>query len=165
MIVDTPARLSRVLGPLRRTVLRQTREAAALPDLTDAQVELLRTLDEHAPISVREAAERLRVAPSTVSNLVRATAAAGLVDRRSSTMDRRAAELVTTSQARRLLRAYDDASTALLEQALSRLSGADRRVIDRAVPALERLLDALQETTLGPDKQPEQRSSSGRRRE
>jgi DNA-binding MarR family transcriptional regulator len=145
--MDTPARLSRVLGPLRRTVLRRTRDAAALPDLSDAQVELLRTLDEHAPIGVREAAQRLRISPSTVSNLVRSTTAAGLVDRRPSPTDRRAAELVPTTLARHLLDTYDEASRTLLEAALAHLSVSDRRAIERAIPALERLLDHLQQPT------------------
>ncbi|MCZ9343501.1 hypothetical protein NGM37_37680, partial [Streptomyces sp. TRM76130] len=59
--------LGGLLGPLRRAVLRSTRNAEGLPDLPEAQIELLRALAT-APdgLSPGAAAARLRIAPSTV---------------------------------------------------------------------------------------------------
>ncbi|MGW7521149.1 MarR family transcriptional regulator, partial [Streptomyces sp. NPDC054796] len=76
------AGLGGLLGPLRRAVLRATRNSEGLPDLPEAQIELLRTLST-APegLSPGAVAARLRVARSTVSNLVRVMSAAGLVER------------------------------------------------------------------------------------
>lgn len=46
-LADTAAaELSRLLGPLRRAVLRTTRSAEDLPDLPEAQIELLRVLTD-----------------------------------------------------------------------------------------------------------------------
>ena len=142
-VVDAAHELSRVLGPLRRAVLRRTRDAAGLPDLPDAHIELLRTLEATPGLSVREVADRLQVAPSTVSNLVRATTAGGLVERRPSAVDQRAVELVASPAALALLARYDEASRALLHAALGRLDAADRRAVAAAVPALARLLASL----------------------
>src|ERR1044072_2972035 len=77
--MDTATEFGRLLGPLRRAVLR-TRHTAGLPELPEAQSELLRVLAE-GDATPREVAPRLRVAPSTVSNLVRTMSAAGLVER------------------------------------------------------------------------------------
>mgnify|MGYP001463959320 CR=1 FL=1 len=135
--------LGRLLGPLRRAVLRGAREAGGLPDLPDAQIELLRVLQVEPGTSVGDVAARLRVAPSTVSNVVRSAVAAGLVERRASSTDLRAVELYPSPVALRLLETYDGVSGALLSNALGLLSPADRRAIDRATPALARLLDAI----------------------
>jgi DNA-binding MarR family transcriptional regulator len=141
--VDTADQLTRLLGPLRRAALRRTRQRAGLPDLPEAQIELLRTLADHGPAGVRETADRLRVAPSTVSNLVRAMSAQDLVSRRTSDTDLRATELATTPQALALLREYDRTGGTVLRDALGRLSAADRATLDRVVPVLAALLAAL----------------------
>jgi DNA-binding MarR family transcriptional regulator len=142
-IANTADALGRLLGPLRRTVLRRARESGGLPDLPDAQVELLRVLQVAPGTGVGEVAARLRVAPSTVSNVVRSAVAAGLVERRTSSTDLRAVELYPSASALGLLETYDGASGALLSNALAVLAPADREAIERAMPALIRLLDAI----------------------
>ena len=141
--VATADALSRLLGPLRRAVLRRARESGGLPDLPDAQIELLRVLQAAPGTGVGEVAARLRVAPSTVSNVVRSAVAAGLVERRTSPTDLRAVELYPSTIALRLLETYDGTSCALLSNALAILSPGDRKAIERAMPALGRLLDAI----------------------
>jgi DNA-binding MarR family transcriptional regulator len=137
--------LSRLLGPLRRAVLRAARTDAALPDLPEAQIELLRVLLAHGPMGPSEVAGRLRVASSTVSNLVRTMAGRGLVERRSRPDDLRAVWLAPTEHAKELLRRYDQASSARIGRALRVLSPADRDTVERALPVLERLLRSLDE--------------------
>ena len=146
--MDPAHELSRVLGPLRRAVLRRTREAAGLPDLPDAQVELLRTLEATPGLGVREVADRLQVAPSTVSNLVRTMLAKDLVERRASTTDLRAVELEASPMALGLLQRYDEVSSALLDEAIGRLGPADRKAVLRAIPALSQLLSAIESVEL-----------------
>jgi DNA-binding MarR family transcriptional regulator len=142
--MDTAARLSRLLGPLRRAILRGTRDRAALPDLSEAQIELLRVVAD-GPVPVREAAERLRVASSTVSNLVRSMTAGGLVERRASDTDLRSVELVASRHARQLLSRYDEVSQLTLNNAFARLDPVERAALDQALPVLERLLTHLDE--------------------
>ncbi|EMF01903.1 MarR family transcriptional regulator [Streptomyces mobaraensis NBRC 13819 = DSM 40847] len=146
--MDTATELGRLLGPLRRAVLR-TRRSEGLPDLPEAQIELLRVLAETGSITPREAAIRLRAAPSTISNLVRAMTAAELVERTPSATDLRTVNLSATPRALDMLDRYDRTSTAALRRALDALPPADRLAIDEALPALADLLVTLerQDTT------------------
>ncbi|MFF8373210.1 MarR family winged helix-turn-helix transcriptional regulator [Streptomyces lydicus] len=141
--MDTATEFGRLIGPLRRAVLR-TRRAADLPDLPEAQIELLRSLAEAGPLSPRQAADRLRLAPSTISNLVRAMTAAGLVERKPSATDLRTVLLIASPTALEMLHTYDRTSTAALHRALANLPPDSREAIEHAVPALAELLTALE---------------------
>ncbi|WP_030241494.1 MULTISPECIES: MarR family winged helix-turn-helix transcriptional regulator [unclassified Streptomyces] len=143
--MDTATDLSRLIGPLRRAVLLRTRRAEDLPDLPEAQIELLRVLSEAGALSPREAAARLRVAPSTVSNLVRAMTAAGLVERKPSSTDLRTVSLVASPLALDLLSRYDRVSTDALRRALTVLAPERQRAIEDALPALTELLGVLED--------------------
>ncbi|MET8468964.1 MarR family winged helix-turn-helix transcriptional regulator [Streptomyces sp. NPDC006422] len=136
--------LSHLLGPLRRAVLRATRNAADLPDLPEAQIELLRVLAD-GPLPARETADRLRVAPSTVSNLVKSMRAAGLVERRSRPDDARTVLLAATAKATDLLDRYDHASAAALARGIEHLTPQERTALRAALPALSRLAAGLTE--------------------
>lgn len=137
------AQLSALLGPLRRAVLRRTRVLEGLPDLPEAQIELLRLLVAHDGLAPGRAAVELKVAQSTVSNLVRTMA--DLVDRVPSAEDGRGAMLIATARAKELLARYDRASAAMLRDSLAKLSPDDRRALESAIPALQRLLSVLDE--------------------
>ncbi|MEU7166765.1 MarR family transcriptional regulator [Streptomyces morookaense] len=141
--MDTATEFGRLIGPLRRAVLR-TRRAAELPDLPEAQIELLRALAEAGPLSPRQAADRLRLAPSTISNLVRTMTAAGLVERKPSATDLRTVHLIATPTALEMLHTYDRTSTAALHRALANLAPHNREAIERALPALAELLTVLE---------------------
>ncbi|MBZ4318181.1 MarR family winged helix-turn-helix transcriptional regulator [Streptomyces huiliensis] len=141
--MDTATEFGRLLGPLRRAVLR-TRRSEGLPDLPEAQIELLRVLAETGGVTPREAAARLRAAPSTISNLVRTMSAAELVERTPSATDLRTVQLSATPRALDMLDRYDRTSTAALRRALDALPPAGRQAIDEALPALADLLITLE---------------------
>ncbi|MGA5205615.1 MarR family winged helix-turn-helix transcriptional regulator [Streptomyces variegatus] len=143
--MDTATGLGRLIGPLRRAVLLRTRRSADLPDLPEAQIELLRALSDAGALPPREVATRLRVAPSTVSNLVRAMTAAGLVERKPSSTDLRTVTLVASPHALDLLSRYDRVSAEALRRALAALPPDSRQAIDEALPALTELIEALEE--------------------
>lgn len=134
----TAAQLSRVIGPLRRAVLRGTRTSGDLPDLPDAQIEALRVLVDAESASPGELAVRLRLARSTVSNLIRAMLAAGLVERTEGP-DLRSVRLSASPRATGLLARYDEAGEQMLDEAFSELDPADLEAISAALPALGRL--------------------------
>ncbi|MFF5475601.1 MarR family winged helix-turn-helix transcriptional regulator [Streptomyces achromogenes] len=139
------AGLGGLLGPLRRAVLRATRNAEGLPDLPEAQIELLRALSSSPEgLSPGAAAARVRVAPSTVSNLVRAMSVARLVERVRPDHDQRTVVLTASQEALHLLERYDRASTAALTRVVEELSDADRAALHQALPALDRLVTALE---------------------
>jgi len=134
-------RLSDRVGPFRRTLLRTSRAVADLPDIPEAQIEVLRALgvDPQVGTAPSALATRLGLARSTVSNLVSAMEQSGLVERRVVGGDGRRATVHLTPLATDRLRTYDDAATTVLVDALDRLSDADRHALARALPALERL--------------------------
>lgn len=132
-------RLSDRIGPFRRTLLRTSRAVADLPDLPDAQIEVMRALtgqDDTAPSGL---ASRLGLARSTVSNLLSAMETAGLVERRLAGGDGRRTTVRLTPLATERLARYDEAATSVLIDALRALSAADRSAVDAALPVLERL--------------------------
>ncbi|WP_198415998.1 MarR family winged helix-turn-helix transcriptional regulator [Cryobacterium algoricola] len=130
--------LTRLLGPLRREMSRATRAAEELPDIPEAQIELLRVLVVSGPLNTRDAAVALRIARPTVSNLVKAMTAAGLVER-ASTGDLRSAMLVATPHARDMLFRFDRTSMATVAAAIARLSPDEQGVLASAIPVLNRL--------------------------
>ncbi|MFH8252633.1 MarR family winged helix-turn-helix transcriptional regulator [Microbacterium sp. B2969] len=137
------ARLSALVSPLRRTLLGAARAAERLPDIPDAQVEVIRALPRGAAHSPGELAALLGLSRSAVSNLLAAMEKRGLVTRRAKTGDRRQVEVVATPTAHGLFDRFDAASVALVGAAAADLDPADRDVLAAAIPALERLRDAL----------------------
>lgn len=146
--MDTVSEFGQLLGPLRRAVVRKARAAGNLPDLPEAQIEMLRVLIDAGPIASGDVAARLRVAPSTVSNLARQMTAAGLLERLPSATDLRTVHLAASDAARALFEQYNATSTDALQQAMDGLGKAQQLHIARALPALKLLLVELER---GPD--------------
>ncbi|MCC9311087.1 MarR family transcriptional regulator [Kitasatospora sp. RB6PN24] len=144
--MDTASELSRLLGPLRRAVMRASRSAAGLPDLPEAQIELLRALAAEGPLSPRTVAQRLRIAPSTVSNLVKTMVAAGLVSRDPDPGDLRAVVLTPSAAALDLLDRYDRTSSAALAHAIDQLPAGERDTLAASLPILAELVTALEQS-------------------
>lgn len=137
--------LFETLGSLRRQVRRSAGRPWPSGDLSGSQIELVRLVRREPGIPVNSAAERLGLAPNTVSTLVRRLTDAGLLQRRADPADRRVARLRVTAAARRRIDGWRDQRTVLAAGALGQLSLADRRAIRDALPAVERLITALQQ--------------------
>lgn len=131
---------------LRRAVRRRTRERLGVPALPPAQVELLRAVQDDPGIGVAGAARRLRLAENSVSTLVRTAVADGHLRRTPDPDDRRAARLELTEAAHERLRRWRAARGEVVDAALARLDTADHDAIAAALPALTRLLDAVEDT-------------------
>jgi DNA-binding MarR family transcriptional regulator len=147
---STAAALSRLLGPLRRAVLRATRAADGLPDLPDTHIEVLRTVVETPDISPKTIADQLGLARPTVSNLLQAMKREGLIALIRSEDDARVVHVTATDLASGLLSRYDAASEALLVAAMDELTPRDRAAVEAALPALSALqviLTAPQESS------------------
>jgi DNA-binding MarR family transcriptional regulator len=136
-------RLAAVIPPLRRSLLAAARRAHRLPEIPDSQVEILRALPRGTAASPGEIAERLGLSRPAVSNLLSAMEDRGLIVRRPRGADRRQVEVAATERALGLFERFDRASAALVEGAADTLSPQDRAALAAAVPALERLRDAL----------------------
>lgn len=139
--------LSRTLGPLRRAVLRATRAKANLPDVSEAYIELIRTLAAEGPLTSAALAQRLQLARSTVSNLVKSMSADGLIERTPTPDDLRSTALGASPSAVRALRRYDTVSSEVISAAMELLSPGDQQAITMATPALGRLTELLTKDT------------------
>lgn len=140
---STATELGRQLGPLRRSLLRATRDVAQLPDIADSHIEVMRALAAEPSMSPGRLATRLNLARSTVSNLIRAMVDAGLVERSITVGDLRGATLTASPKAVNLLAEYDAASSRVLADALDELSQQNRQAIAAALPALAEITSIL----------------------
>jgi DNA-binding MarR family transcriptional regulator len=143
----TAVRLGSLISPLRRSLLRVARSAEHLPEIPDAQIEVLRALPAGRESSPGELADDLGLSRPTISNLLRDMERAKLVSRRSATHDRRRVVVAASDRALDLLARFDRASADVLAEVLGRLGDDDRRALDAALPALERLRDAVEDAS------------------
>ena len=132
-------RLAKAVSDLRRITRRSIRGDWPYSPLSPSQVELLRTVLDNPGMGVREAAEHLRLAPNTVSTLVRSLTDARLLTRSRDDRDGRAARLQVTPAAAKRRAAWRDRRSQVIGAALGDLEPVDREAITRAIPSLERL--------------------------
>lgn len=135
--------LMRTTAALRRLVRRRWRAEGREPQLRGAQTELLRLVEDQPGVGIAAAARALQLAPNTVSTLVNQLLDAGLVARRISPGDRRAARLYLTGDGEKRLTAWREARSELIGVGVARLSPADAAALERALPALRNLIAAL----------------------
>jgi DNA-binding MarR family transcriptional regulator len=137
------ADLAAVVARLRRVLRRAVRRNAVDP-LPPAASDVLVTVANRPGVGVTEVADELRLAPNTVSTLVRQLVDRGLLVRSTDPTDRRAARLDITPAARARIDAHRDRRAETMERALAHLDPAERQVLAAAVPLLHRLTDALE---------------------
>ncbi|MDQ0649589.1 DNA-binding MarR family transcriptional regulator [Microbacterium natoriense] len=137
------ARLAAVISPLRRALLSATRASAELPELPEAQIDVLRTLPRGTAKGPAEIAAQLRLGRPTISNLLGAMESDGLVERGADPVDGRRVLVTASPRALDLFERFDSSSSRLVAEAVSRLGDAERSALSEALPALERLCAVL----------------------
>lgn len=144
LYVGEARELLNATGLLRRTIRRGMRQVTQTEPLQPTQAELLRLAESRPGITVMAAAQEMRLAPNTVSTLVRALTDAELLSRSRGTTDGRTALLSITERARQRLAERRDLRAELVARALGRLTDADRQALLAAVPALLRLAEGVE---------------------
>jgi DNA-binding MarR family transcriptional regulator len=131
----------------RRLLRRRVRSAMGEPALPTAQVELLRLVETEPRIRVGDAARSLRLAPNTISTLVRELKQAGLLESGAGAGDGdgRAVHLSLTDAARKRLGRWRDERVQTLAAALAALSEPDRRTLRQAQAGMAALVERLEE--------------------
>jgi DNA-binding MarR family transcriptional regulator len=140
---ETAVRLRVAISRLYRR-LRPT-AASAVAGLTPTGSSVLLTIVRRSEVRLSELAEVESLNPTMLSRVVSDLAGAGLVARVSDDGDRRAAWVKSTPAGRKLSERIRRERTAALNRALAGLDEHDRRLIERALPALEGLAQELQD--------------------
>jgi DNA-binding MarR family transcriptional regulator len=141
--LSQPDGLADGIARLRRALRRGARVADPENPLALAQLELLSALVENPGSRPGQLAQLLHMRPNTVTTIVNALAAHGMVSRVSSDNDRRAIELTATSAGHEAVRKWQATNAGVLHIALSTLPAQQRRALAAAVPALDSLARAV----------------------
>jgi DNA-binding MarR family transcriptional regulator len=140
---DTVVRLRIALARLSRR-LRNT-EAAAAAGLTPTRISVLLAIVREERIGISALADSEGLNPTMLSRAISSLVGDGLVARTSDDGDRRAAWVQSTAAGRKLAERMRHERTEALNRALAELSEDDRRLLERALPALEGLAEQLKE--------------------
>ncbi len=130
---------------LRMSVMRLARRLRAErvnTSVSITQLAALATLDRHGPLTPGELATHERVQPPSMTRIVAALGAAGLVTRTDHPSDGRQVLLAPSVDGKNLLRAERRRRDAWLARRLRELDPEDVAVLRRAAVVLERLAGA-----------------------
>ncbi len=141
--IDTAGRLRRVVGRLSR-LLRPT-EAGIAAGLTPARASMLLNVDRQGPMRVSELAAQEGLNPTMLSRMIGDLVAEGLLERSCDPDDRRAAWVQITTAGAALAERMRHQRTEAVTAALQGLDRRQARLIEQALPALEALVEQLQE--------------------
>jgi DNA-binding MarR family transcriptional regulator len=142
--VETAVRLRTAIGRLSRR-LRST-AAARSAGLAPAAISLLLSVVRDGPMRLSELADAEGLNPTMLSRVIGGLVKDGLLRRSSDVGDRRAAWVEATAAGRKLAQRMRRERTDAVNAGLERLSDAERRRIEHALPALEALAEELKGT-------------------
>ncbi|MFL5823444.1 MAG: MarR family winged helix-turn-helix transcriptional regulator [Solirubrobacteraceae bacterium] len=140
---ETAGQLRTVIGRLARRL--RTTAAAREAGLTPTGISVLLNVNRTGPCRMSELAEAEGLNPTMLSRVVSDLGASGLTERFSDLNDRRAAWVDITKKGRRLAERMRSERTEAVNAAMRALSGDERQRIERALPALEALVEELKE--------------------
>lgn len=120
-----------------RAVRRRGAEAMSPWDIAPHHARALKVISRHEGIRPGELATHLRVAPRSVTDVVDALEARGLLAREPDPGDRRATVLVLTASGRQLMQEIGQARRADADTYFARLSATDRADLERILRTLD----------------------------
>ncbi len=142
--VDIAAELLDVVGPLKRVLRRRLEQELPEGSLPHAQADVLGLIIAQPGIRVQDVGSALRLAANSVSTLVNQLVDGGFVLRLRDPADRRNVRLHPTSAGRDMHGARHGFRRQVLRRAIRQLSPEDHRSIEEALPALHRLVAAVE---------------------
>ncbi len=136
--------MSETTGDLLMAAARGLRRAygaaTAAWGVTPSQARALRAICSLGPLRLSALATALDIAPRSVTEVVDALEAHGLVTREADAVDRRATRVVPTDEGRRVLALIENARAAASEQYFAALPADDRAELDRILRSLQTVL-------------------------
>lgn len=124
-------RARRALWAVFQGVRARLRGVALEHGLTFPQAMLVKTLGERGACTAGDLAAEMGNTPGNITGLLDRLEEQALVSRRRSTEDRRSLRVELTPRGRKLVRAFDAAARAALEEAFARLTQAEVRTLVR----------------------------------
>lgn len=120
-------------------LLRRLRREDDASGLAPAHLSALSVVVFGGPMTLGALADAEQVRPPTITRLVAALEAQGLVEREMDPADRRVARVKATAKGTRLLHEGRQRRVAVLTASLRALPARDRELVVRALPILEKL--------------------------
>lgn len=142
-VTEVASRLRLAIARMARRLRQDALEAEGAP-LSPTLTAALATVEAHGPLTPSELATRERVQRPTATRTVARLAELGLVERTADPSDGRASLISATRDGRNLLRRLRTRKNAYLARRLRDLDPTDAAALERALPALERMLDQEQ---------------------
>ncbi|SDK45172.1 DNA-binding transcriptional regulator, MarR family [Nocardioides sp. YR527] len=124
-------------------LVRLVREVSTAGEVSTTGAAVLARLGRLGGQRITDLARAEGVSQPAMTQLVNRLEQDGLVLRTSDSADRRGVLVETTDRGREVTTARRTQRAEVLEAALERLDGADRTAIAAALPALDRLVDAV----------------------
>jgi DNA-binding MarR family transcriptional regulator len=128
------------LRPVLLRLARELRKETEQLGVTARQTTLLWLVKRSPGLSLAELAAEEGISPPAMSGHVDRLEAAGLIERVRSTQDRRRVGLRLTEEGTKLMRRVRARRTTWLAEHLRSLEPAELAAVERAIPALQRLL-------------------------
>ena len=132
--VTVAARLNLIVGRLMRTIRQH-----AAAGLTPSQLSALVTVDERGPLRISALATQESLGAPAATRVVASLEEAGLVMRSSDPDDKRASLIALTEDGSETLKALRQERATGLGAQLDALSEPERRLLERALPVLEKI--------------------------
>ena len=126
---------------LRLVVLRLSRRLRqeAVGEITPSQLSALTVVAKHGEVTLGELAAIERIAPPSMTRIAARLEEQGFVERRVDPTDRRVARLAPSDAGLELLSMIRTRRDAYLASRLREFTDDERRILEDAVPLLERL--------------------------
>ncbi len=132
--VTVAARLNLIVGRLMRTIRQH-----AAAGLTPSQLSALVTVDERGPLRISALASQESLGAPAATRVVASLEEAGLVTRSSDPDDKRASLISLTEVGGETLKVLRKERATGLGAQLDALSESERRLLERALPVLEKI--------------------------
>jgi DNA-binding MarR family transcriptional regulator len=137
--VDTAELAARLRLAVTRLARRLRQEAG--PGITPSMLSALSSAERQGPVTMRDLCAAEQVQPPTMTRIVAALVAAGLVVREADAVDGRVAWVKVTPDGRRLLERSRKRKEAYLARALRDLGERDLASLEAAAAILERFTE------------------------
>lgn len=141
--MSTTSASGRDLSLALEKVVRLVREVSTAGDVSPTAATVLAGLARTGPQRVTDLAKVAGVSQPAMTQLVNRLTQQGMLARVADDADRRAVLVEVTDAGREVLETRRGQRAGVLDAALARVSAEDRAAIAAALPALDRLVDAV----------------------